>query len=72
MTQQKNRPPRTLQEALREHGSQARLARKLRISVTHLSQIRKGKKQPSLDLALDIEKETGVPVETMRLPRRAA
>ncbi len=60
----------SLDEVLQPRGSSVRLARRLRISVTYLCDIRKGRKEPSLSLAVDIHRETGVPIES--LVRRVA
>jgi transcriptional regulator with XRE-family HTH domain len=56
---------KTLDEQLHRHGSLSRLARQLGISQSYLSEIRHGKKTPTLELALRISKVTGVPVESL-------
>jgi transcriptional regulator with XRE-family HTH domain len=60
----------TLDTFLAARGSAKRLAKKLRMSMSHLSDIRHRKRSPSLSVALAISRETGVPVES--LMRRAA
>lgn len=54
----------------RRRGSMTELAKKLDITIPYLCEIRKGRAEPSLGLALRISRETGVPVES--LERRAA
>jgi transcriptional regulator with XRE-family HTH domain len=68
----KTRPQhRTLQEYLDKTGiTQGELARRLRISQAHLSQIMSGQRSASLELAILIEDETGVPMRS--LTREAA
>ena len=56
--------PRTIADYLAEKNTtQADLADKIGVSEGMLSLIIRGFRQPSLDVALRIEKETGVPVE---------
>lgn len=57
--------PQNLDEALRERGSLARLASRLNVQVTYLCDIRKGRRVPPLRLALAIQHETGVPIESL-------
>ena len=55
---------RTIADYLAEKNTtQADLADKIGVSEGMLSLIIRGFRQPSLDVALRIEKETGVPVE---------
>jgi transcriptional regulator with XRE-family HTH domain len=48
------------------------LAKQLGISPGYLSQIRSGKRRPSLDTAFDIEDATGIPARSFRSRRRGA
>lgn len=57
--------PKTLHEALAERGSLTRLARKLGVHISYLSDIRHGRRTPPLALALAIQRETGVPIESL-------
>ena len=58
------RTTRTIADYLAEtNTTQADLADKIGVSEGMLSLIIRGFRQPSLDVALRIEKETGVPVE---------
>lgn len=57
--------PRTVADYLAETGrSQADLAELVGVSEAMMSLILRGFRQPSLDVALRLERETGVPVET--------
>jgi transcriptional regulator with XRE-family HTH domain len=56
---------RTLQDALSRRGSLSRAAAKLGCSIAHLCDIRSGKKEPSLDLALRISRRYGVALRTL-------
>jgi transcriptional regulator with XRE-family HTH domain len=56
---------RTLDDALRKRGSLTRLAIELGISVTYLCEIRKGRRQPNLALALRLQEVTGVPISSL-------
>lgn len=56
---------KTLDEYLHRHGSLSRLARKLGISQSYLSEIRHGKKTPTLELAITIAELTGVPLKSL-------
>ena len=57
-----------------ENTTQAQFARDLRCSESHISDILKGKKGVSLDLAIKISAATGVSVAEIaaRMPGRAA
>lgn len=52
--------------------TQASLAEALDVDRSYLSLIASGQRQPSLDLALRIERETGVPVETLVAQEQAS
>jgi transcriptional regulator with XRE-family HTH domain len=57
---------KTLQEYFERTGTtQVELAKRLRISQAHLSQIMNGLRSPSLELAVLIEDETGVPMRSL-------
>lgn len=64
--------PRTLDGALAKRGTLTALAKKLDITISYLCDIRMGRKTPSLELALEIAAETGVPVASLVAPRKAA
>jgi transcriptional regulator with XRE-family HTH domain len=55
----------TLDEALQPRGSLSRLAADLGVSVSYLCEVRKGRRTPSLALALEISRVTGVPVASL-------
>lgn len=56
---------KTLDDALRKRGSLTHVARALGISVTYLCEIRKGRRQPNLELALRLQAVTGVPISSL-------
>jgi transcriptional regulator with XRE-family HTH domain len=57
--------PTTLNQALARRGAMTDLAKRLDITIGYLCDIRYGRKTPSLELALAISRETGVPVESL-------
>lgn len=63
----KQKPARTLAEFFdRENApTQDAIAEKLKVTPAYVSMIAAGKRQPSLRLALKIEKLTGVPAESL-------
>lgn len=58
---------RTLADYFKQqnHTSQIALARRLGISKSYMSMLVSGDRQPALDLAIEIEKATGVPVASL-------
>jgi transcriptional regulator with XRE-family HTH domain len=64
--------PATLNQALARRGAMTELAKRLQITIGYLCDIRYGRKTPSLELALDISRETGVPVDALVVRKRRA
>lgn len=53
-----------------ERGAQRRLAEAVKISPPYLSDVLRGLKSPSLDIAYDIARALGVGLDTLGMPRK--